>query len=80
MRIFDDFLMKNDHRSSKNEKNDIGILPTSFFMVFLSVRLVFEVIASKKKKSMRYNILVLAIAGDFNAISTRSGTCMSTVY
>ena len=60
MRIFDDFLMKNDHRSSKNEKNDIGTLPTSFFIVFLGARLVFEAIASIFFFSMRCQILVLA--------------------
>ena len=53
MRIFDDFLMKNDHRSSKNEKNDIGTLPTSFFIVFLGARLVFEAIASNFFFAMR---------------------------
>ena len=61
MRIFDDFLMKNDHRSSKNEKNDIGTLPTSFFIVFLGARLVFEAIASNFFFAMRCKILVLAI-------------------
>ena len=60
MRIFDDFLMKNDHRSSKNEKNDIGTLPTSFFIVFLGARLVFEAIASNFFFAMRCKILVLA--------------------